>query len=116
MSHTSTLGHYQILKTLGTGATATVKLARSDIDDSLVAIKIFEQGNCRVNRNDRKLISEATLQIQLKHKNIIRAESMLEREIWHKPNGLSCQVSAIVSEYAEKGSLCDIILESGPLP
>ena len=44
-THTSTIGNHDILHTLGSGASATVKLAKKHNDGELVAMKIFHFEN-----------------------------------------------------------------------
>ncbi len=111
---TSTISDYQILNTLGSGATATVKLARSKSDGGLYAIKIFPYDTSSTKTAYSKMYHEAVLQSQLQHNNIIKISSFIKRSTWHESNGLTSQVGAIVCELAQKGPLFDVLQASGP--
>ena len=103
----SKIGKYEVSKTLGTGVSCKVKLARNTETGDKVAIKIMHQGMENLIENEISYIRE------LKHKHVIE----MVDEGWatyEKKNGSSKQVYFIVLENAKGGEIFDYINESGP--
>lgn len=93
-SHGYTLG-----KIIGTGSYATVKLARSERHQDFVAIKIVSKFQAPVDYLTRFLPREIEVVKGLRHTNLIRFLQAVETT--HRVY--------IIMEYAENGSLLDII-------
>ena len=72
---TETIGKYEVIRTLGKGATATVYLARDPDADQQVAVKLikFGEDNAAMSRRLRKLFqTEDSVGRRLDHPNIVR--------------------------------------------
>ena len=72
---TETIGKYEVIRTLGKGATATVYLARDPDTDQQVAVKLikFGEDNAAMSRRLRKLFqTEDSVGRRLDHPNIVR--------------------------------------------
>lgn len=75
----TTLGKYTIGKTLGTGASCKVKLAKDD-SDTRFAIKILSEDE----DNTRLIKTEIAALSVLKHPNIVNLIE-LGRDVYHNP-------------------------------
>jgi serine/threonine protein kinase len=72
---TEKIGKYEIIRTLGKGATAVVHLARDPDTDRQVAVKLirFGEGNAAMSRRLRKLFqTEQAIARRLDHPNIVK--------------------------------------------
>lgn len=104
-NHTETLGKYKILKELGSGLTADVKLAIDTETGHKVAVKILRD----LDYLDYFKLEIAALQ-NLRHPNILNMiESGADKYV---KNGKDRQVHYIVMEYACNGELFDIVAKS----
>ena len=75
---TETIGKYEVIRTLGKGATATVYLARDPDTDQQVAVKLikFGEDNAAMSRRLRKLFqTEGATGRRLDHPNIVKIYS-----------------------------------------
>ncbi|XP_072380410.1 testis-specific serine/threonine-protein kinase 3-like [Diabrotica undecimpunctata] len=94
---------YFLGKTIGTGSYATVRLAQSERHDGLVAIKIVSKFSAPADYLKKFLPREIEVVKGLRHPNLIRFLQAIETT--HRVY--------IVMEYAENGSLLDIIRKDG---
>ena len=95
-----TIGDYQVIRTLGSGTTCKVKLARSMSDNKEYAIKVIKKERFESNPYlEGKVNCEIAILRIIDHPNIIKLHDVLEskRHIF------------IVEEYAEEGELFDYI-------
>jgi serine/threonine protein kinase len=82
------IGKYEVIRSLGKGATAVVYLARDPDLDRLVAIKLirFGEDNAAMSRRLRKLFqTEDSIGRRLDHPNIVKIYDAVvepERLIW----------------------------------
>ncbi|EEB16115.1 cAMP-dependent protein kinase catalytic subunit, putative [Pediculus humanus corporis] len=90
---------YTLGKTIGTGSYATVKVARSERHDCLVAVKIVSKFQAPADYLKKFLPREIEVVKGLKHINLIRFLQAIETT--HRVY--------IIMEYAENGSLLDVI-------
>ncbi|KAF7990059.1 hypothetical protein HCN44_009002 [Aphidius gifuensis] len=90
---------YSLGKTIGTGSYATVKIAQSDRHDCDVAIKIVSKFQAPNDYLKKFLPREIEVVKGLRHSNLIRFLQAIETT--HRVY--------IIMEYAENGSLLDII-------
>lgn len=103
------LGKYNIMRTLGKGASCKVKLAQDPETGKKVAIKIM---NSNIDANLKQLImTEVKAMNNLKHKHVIN-QVEYGSGIYKKEKG-EREVSYIVLELALGGELFDYIANSG---
>lgn len=104
------LGDFDIIKTIGTGASCKVKLGIDAKTGKKVAIKIM---NPNLSEKDKNLLkNELGAMSQLKHKNIVNVEQF-GNETYFKNSGKTKQADFIVLELASGGELFDFISSSG---
>uniref|UniRef100_A0A671KHP2 non-specific serine/threonine protein kinase n=1 Tax=Sinocyclocheilus anshuiensis TaxID=1608454 RepID=A0A671KHP2_9TELE len=88
------VGFYEIIKTLGKGNFAVVKLARHKVTKTEVAIKIIDK--TRLDESDLKKINrEVQIMKLLKHPHIIKLYQVMETK----------DMLYIVTEYAKNGEM-----------
>ncbi|XP_058237112.1 serine/threonine-protein kinase SIK2-like [Hemibagrus wyckioides] len=98
------VGFYEIIRTLGKGNFAVVKLARHKVTKTQVAIKIIDK--TRLNASDlEKLNREVKIMKLLKHPHIIRLYQVME----------TMNMLYIVTEYANNGEMFDYLACNGHL-
>ncbi|KAI5618487.1 serine/threonine-protein kinase SIK1 isoform X1 [Silurus asotus] len=98
------VGFYEIIRTLGKGNFAVVKLARHKVTKTQVAIKIIDK--TRLDASDlEKLKREVKIMKLLNHPHIIRLYQVME----------SKNMLYIVTEYANNGELFDYLACNGHL-
>jgi serine/threonine protein kinase len=100
------VGRYQILETIGTGATSRVTRAHDPMIGRIVAIKLFSPDLARGEARER-FLKEARVVGQLSHPSIIALHDMGIDE--------STQTPYLVMEFLE-GQPLDRILEKGSVP
>ncbi|XP_042527016.1 serine/threonine-protein kinase MARK2-like [Dipodomys spectabilis] len=88
--------HYDLLRTLGQGTFAEVKLAKHKISKKIVAIKIIN----KVENSDHPC-SEALILRNLNHPHIVKLYHVIE----------SPMTTCLVLEYATKGDLLEYVME-----
>ncbi|XP_039248045.2 uncharacterized protein LOC120325930 isoform X1 [Styela clava] len=99
------VGFYDILRTIGRGNFAVVKLARHRITKTEVAIKIIDK--LRLDQlNLKKIYREIQILKLLNHQHIIKLYQVME----------TSSTIYLVCEYARNGELFDYITEQGRLP
>lgn len=78
----SHIGPYKLIKTLGSGVTAKVKLAENEIDGSKVALKVFDLSNPANNQRARDLLKkEVQIVSNLNQYNIVRVHDFQEETV-----------------------------------
>ncbi|XP_058635043.1 serine/threonine-protein kinase SIK1-like isoform X1 [Onychostoma macrolepis] len=98
------VGFYEIIKTLGKGNFAVVKLARHKVTKTEVAIKIIDKS--RLDESDLKKINrEFQIMKLLKHPHIIKLYQVMETK----------DMLYIVTEYAKNGEMFDYLTSVGHL-
>ncbi|XP_016296737.1 serine/threonine-protein kinase SIK1-like [Sinocyclocheilus anshuiensis] len=96
------VGFYEIIKTLGKGNFAVVKLARHKVTKTEVAIKIIDK--TRLDESDLKKINrEVQIMKLLKHPHIIKLYQVMETK----------DMLYIVTEYAKNGEMFDYLTSVG---
>jgi serine/threonine protein kinase len=108
----ATLDKYMLLKTLGSGYHAKVKLAYSNEDSKHYAIKVFKpthsfQSNLKALENEIKIMK------RLKHHNLVNLIDFKESIDYVKKNGKTYKVMAIVLELAQGGELFEYVATTG---
>ncbi|CAL8322519.1 unnamed protein product [Merluccius merluccius] len=96
------VGFYEIIRTLGKGNFAVVKLARHKVTKTQVAIKIIDK--TRLNpSNLEKIYREVQIMKLLNHPHIIKLYQVMETK----------DMLYIVTEYAKNGEMFDHLTSSG---
>lgn len=104
-----TIGKYEIIRTLGSGASCKVKLALDTSTGRKVAIKILNDG--MDTKMKQMVLNEVEAMGKLQHPHIIQ-QVEYGSGIYQKPNK-SKEVSFIVLELALGGELFDFVANSG---
>nr|XP_015218995.1 PREDICTED: serine/threonine-protein kinase SIK2-like [Lepisosteus oculatus] len=98
------VGFYEIIKTLGKGNFAVVKLARHKVTKTQVAIKIIDK--TRLNSSNlEKIYREVQIMKLLNHPHIIKLYQVMETK----------DMLYIVTEYAKNGEMFDYLSSNGRL-
>uniref|UniRef100_A0A3P9D5Z3 non-specific serine/threonine protein kinase n=1 Tax=Maylandia zebra TaxID=106582 RepID=A0A3P9D5Z3_9CICH len=98
------VGFYEIIRTLGKGNFAVVKLARHKVTKTQVAIKIIDK--TRLNpSNLEKIYREVQIMKLLNHPHIIKLYQVMETK----------DMLYIVTEYAKNGEMFDHLTSNGRL-
>ncbi|KAL2087552.1 hypothetical protein ACEWY4_016380 [Coilia grayii] len=98
------VGFYEIIKTLGKGTFAVVKLARHKVTKTQVAIKIIDK--TRLNSSDlEKINREVQIMKLLNHPHIIKLYQVMETK----------DMLYIVTEYAQNGEMFEYLSSVGRL-
>uniref|UniRef100_A0A672RU09 non-specific serine/threonine protein kinase n=1 Tax=Sinocyclocheilus grahami TaxID=75366 RepID=A0A672RU09_SINGR len=96
------VGFYEIVRTLGKGNFAVVKLARHKVTKTQVAIKIIDK--TRLNSaNLEKIYREVQIMKLLNHPHIIKLYQVMETK----------DMLYIVTEYAKNGEMFDYLTSNG---
>ncbi|CAB1347329.1 unnamed protein product [Coregonus sp. 'balchen'] len=96
------VGFYEIIRTLGKGNFAVVKLARHKVTRTQVAIKIIDK--TRLNpSNLEKIYREVQIMKLLNHPHIIKLYQVMETK----------DMLYIVTEYAKNGEMFDYLTSNG---
>lgn len=103
-----TLGKYHLGRTIGSGASCKVKIARTDDDNKRYAVKILKADQ----RLERFIKNEVEILRKLSHPNIVNFVEM-GNDTLRKVGKLNKQVDYIVLELAEGGELFDFVCNSG---
>ncbi|XP_028836637.1 serine/threonine-protein kinase SIK1-like isoform X2 [Denticeps clupeoides] len=98
------VGFYEIIRTLGKGTFAVVKLARHKVTRTQVAIKIIDKTRL-VSADLEKINREVQIMKLLNHPNIVRLYQVME----------SKNMLYIVTEYAENGDMFEYLTSVGRL-
>ena len=101
-----------MLRTLGTGANAKVKLAQDKESNMLYAIKIMKKA--RIDYKFEEMVtSEVKIMSHLNHPNIVNFMEYNQDGVDEKKNGTKIPVSYIVLELATGGELFDYVATTG---
>lgn len=103
----SQLGHYTLLNTLGTGATAKVKLAHSHLRGH-VAVKMFKDP-----QNLNMVKTEIEAMYHLDHPNVLKLLDFSPESIVEREDGSTYPVAYIAIEAALGGQLFDYVKTTG---
>ncbi|KAM6985796.1 serine/threonine-protein kinase SIK1 [Aplochiton taeniatus] len=96
------VGFYEIIRTLGKGNFAVVKLARHKVTKTQVAIKIIDK--TRLNSSNlEKIYREVQIMKLLNHPHIIKLYQVMETK----------DMLYIVTEYAQNGEMFDHLTSNG---
>nr|XP_058136991.1 serine/threonine-protein kinase MARK2-like [Dasypus novemcinctus] len=98
------IGNYRLLKTLGKGNFAKVKLAQHILTGKEVAVKIIEK-NEQNSSSLQKLSREVTIMKGLNHPNIVQLYEVMETE----------KTLYIAMEYASGGELFEYLVAHGSM-
>ncbi|XP_046630920.1 serine/threonine-protein kinase SIK3-like isoform X3 [Daphnia pulicaria] len=98
----SRIGHYELLKTIGKGNFAVVKLAVHRITKSKVAIKIVDKTKLDED-NLNKTKREVEVMKKLKHPNIIKLYQVIDTD----------DTLFLVTEYVPGGEIFDYLVANG---
>lgn len=106
-----TIDDYILVKTLGAGYNAKVKLGYNKNNGQYYAVKIIKRQN--VSSNERSIKNEVEILRGLQHPNIINLIEFHESGEYHKTNGTSYNVMYIVLELATGGELFEYVANTG---
>ncbi|KAL2094741.1 hypothetical protein ACEWY4_009460 [Coilia grayii] len=96
------VGHYRLIKTIGKGNFAKVKLARHEPTGKEVAVKIIDK--TQLNSSSlQKLFREVRIMKQLNHPNIVKLFEVIETE----------RTLYLIMEYASGGEVFDYLVAHG---
>lgn len=99
-----------MIRTLGAGYNAKVKLAFDKQSGQYVAVKIIK----KIDRNHLKTLqNELNIMVKLKHEGIVQLLDVQENKAYVKKNGSSKTVTFIVLELADGGELFDYVANTG---
>lgn len=96
------IGQYRLIKTIGKGNFAKVKLARHLPTDRLAAIKIIDKTKLTTS-SLQKLFREVRIMKSLNHPNIVKLYEVIENE----------KCLFLVMEYASRGEIFDYLVANG---
>ena len=106
----ATLDNFSVIKTLGSGISAKVKLARRHEDNKEVALKIFKLDNPINDAQALKTLKqEVEIYSKLKHPFMVELIDFKENATYTKLDGTSKQVAYMVLEFCDNGELFDYV-------
>lgn len=103
---------YQLIKTLGSGYHAKVKLGYSVETGNYAALKIFKSQHS-IAANLKTLKNEIDIMKKLHHANIVNLIDVKESTDYIKKNGQTKKVMAIIMEYINGGELFEYVANTG---
>ncbi|CAG9334752.1 unnamed protein product [Blepharisma stoltei] len=110
----SLLDHYQVIKTVGHGATSKVKLVQDPTTEQLYAAKIFKISHNNFLEQRNLLLTEIECVGRIRHKSVIKIFSHHENGNYYTKNGhTSYRCMYILMEYCSNGELYDLIKAKG---
>jgi len=110
---TSTIDGFTLTKTLGSGFSAKVKLAR-DANDAEYALKIFDLTNPVNSKKAVDLLKKEVEATQkLDHKHVVKYYQFEENSTWNKKSGDQKPVAYIAQEPVLGGELFDYVANTG---
>ena len=111
--HSGEIDGFRLIKTLGSGYSAKVKLAE-DAEGDKYALKIFDLTNPDISREAMKLIqTEIEATKKLDHKHIVKYYKFEDTAVWHKKNGTDLPIAYIVQEAVLGGELFEYVFNNG---
>lgn len=99
-------GRYRIERPLGEGAFGTAFLARDEALGRPAVLKALRPQRVRSEEAVRAFLREARLAASLQHPHVIRVHDF----------GSAGDTPYVVADYAEQGSLAQLLARAGPLP
>lgn len=109
----TSLDEFKLLKTLGKGGSATVKLATGP-DHEEYALKIFDLRKEKKNKNFTKYIKqEISLSKNFDHEHIVKYYDFKEESVLQRSNGQEKPVAYLVQEPIMGGELTDYVRIGG---
>jgi len=111
----SRLDQYAILKKLGEGATAKVKLGKDLNTDNTYAIKILKNNSETISNRFREICQNEISSLQrMNHPNIVNLAGVNENGVYLKKNNAGMyNCSYLVTELCPNGELFDMLYQSG---
>ena len=106
-----TLGDYILVKTLGSGYNAKVKLGYSKVNGQYYAIKVLKDKSLASNLKTIK--NEVNMMRELNHPNIVNLIEARDDGEYVKVDGSSKKVMYLVLELASGGELFEYVANSG---
>jgi len=106
-----TIGKYILLKTLGCGYNSKVKLGFDSTNNGYCAVKMIKHDHPTLNV--KSLEKEIAVMQNLSHPNIVNLIDFIPSEDYHKKNGTTYKVLAIVMELVPGGELFEYVADSG---
>lgn len=104
-------GRFRLLRTLGRGATAKVKLAVDEDSGDYVALKIY-----RRTLLERFVIEAEALAIVSAHPNVVVVRNAVEKATYWTSRGQEREVAYVELEYCAQGELIGFLFSRGALP
>lgn len=104
-------GHFRLLRTLGRGATAKVKLAIDEHSGDKVALKIY-----RRTLLERLVIESQALSLVSAHPNVLTVRDSVEKASYWTSKGVEREVAYVELEYCSHGELIGFLFARGALP
>lgn len=104
-------GHFRLLRTLGRGATAKVKLAVDETSGEQVALKIY-----RRTLLERFTIEAEALALVSAHPNVVVVRNAVEKATYYTSSGQEREVAYVELEYCAQGELIGFLFARGALP
>lgn len=109
----ATIGKYKLLKLLGTGSFAKVFLGEHKDTSERYAIKIIQKSKGKNQPDFSELVQkEIDISCAMDHNNIIKVFDSSISELLTSPSGKQKEVYYMAMEYASKGELFDLILQT----
>lgn len=110
------LDKYVLLRTLGKGAFAKVKLGRRDETGELFAIKIMLQNkgtSAELEEAQKQIVNEVEKLSSLNHPYVLNVVETVKEGKVEKPDGRTKDVLYTVLELATGGEMFDFLMETG---
>lgn len=113
-----TVGDYQLMQKLGDGFSGTVRVGRHKKTNQMVAMKIASSDVIARHPEISELMAkEFEILSVFDHPHIIRAiEFQRHQNFRSSSRDVKYSVPFLVLELADKGELCELIVETGPFP
>ncbi|OMJ87411.1 hypothetical protein SteCoe_10920 [Stentor coeruleus] len=110
----SLIDRFEVLRTLGSGATSKVKMIRNPATGSLYAVKILRASpnNTIPELYKNAMQTEARILIQLNHPNIVRIEGYNSKGVYQSRKKQPYDCIFITMELCPNGNLYDIISQN----
>ncbi len=110
------LGSLQLIKTVKTGKSCTIKLGRDVVTQKQFAIKILKSDMASMLAPSLDYEAEIHAGItQGDHPNLLKQVNYFPNVEYTKKDGSTKRVYALISEFAEEGDLYDFLETHGPL-
>ena len=107
----ATLGKFEVLKTLGSGAFSKVKLGQCD--QGMVALKIMKRGPAVSDSFLNLVENEIKMMEKLDHPNLVKLVDYSDSDSYMKEDGSKKDVFYMALELCSGGELFDFIAQTG---